>query len=185
MPNAIPKWTRQSVSSRLNKPTQERHRVEVSAGGLVFRRVDGLVSFAMVMDSYGKWAFPKGHSRVGERYKDTAEREIAEEMGLKELKLIAPLQSIDIWFRDRFVYRGKLVHKYIHYFLFQAPAEAKLVCPKREKDGENIQAVEWVPALELSRRSSYKDMKPVINQALRLCGVIIDPPPIVAPRSRR
>ena len=82
----------------------------------MFKRVHGLVYFAMVKDSYGKWAFPKGHVRQGESYKDGATREIFEEMGLEVSRMVCRLDTIDIWFRDRFVHKGKLVHKYIHYF---------------------------------------------------------------------
>jgi ADP-ribose pyrophosphatase YjhB (NUDIX family) len=124
----------------------------------------------MVVDSYGKWAFPKGHVREGEKYRDGAIREIREEMGLVGLRHICRLESIDIWFRDRFVHKGKLIHKYIHYFLFEAPDAAELVKPKPVKGAENIRAVAWVPAAELLKRSSYRDMVAIIKKALRICA---------------
>ncbi len=124
----------------------------------------------MVVDSYGKWAFPKGHVRQGERYKDTAIREIKEEMGLDELRHLCRLDTIDIWFRDRFVHKGKLVHKYIHYFLFEAPLTAVLIRPEPKEKGEMINDVAWVPAKELLSRSSYRDMVGIIKKALRICG---------------
>lgn len=161
---------RQSISSRRNKGERERHRTEVSAGGLVFKRTNEGVVFAMVVDSYGKWAFPKGHVREGEKYRDGAIREIREEMGLVGLRYVCRLESIDIWFRDRFVHKGKLIHKYIHYFLFEAPNTADLIKPKPVKGAENIRAVAWVPAEELLKRSSYRDMVTIIKKALRLCA---------------
>ncbi len=164
-----PNSKRQSISSRRNKGERERHRTEVSAGGLIFKRTPEGVFFAMVMDSYGKWAFPKGHVREGEKYRDAAVREIMEEMGLINLRYLCRLESIDIWFRDRFVHKGKLIHKYIHYFLFEAPEQAVLIRPKPVKGGENIRAVAWVPAQELLKRSSYRDMIGIIKRALRVC----------------
>lgn len=124
----------------------------------------------MVVDSYGKWAFPKGHVRHGESYREAAVREIKEEMGLHSLRHIGRLDTIDIWFRDRFVHKGKLVHKYIHYFLFEAAPNAELVRPTPKDQGETINDVAWVPAKELLSRSSYRDMIGIIKKALRICS---------------
>ncbi|KKW30044.1 MAG: hypothetical protein UY72_C0025G0020 [Candidatus Uhrbacteria bacterium GW2011_GWD2_52_7] len=169
MPGKIPNSMRRSISSRRASGAKERHRTEVSSGGLVFRNTPRGVQFAMVKDSYGKWAFPKGHVRKGESLRDCAIREINEEMGLVGLRHLARLSTIDIWFRDRFVHKGKLVHKYIHYFLFEAPENAVLQKPKPVAQGETIRAVAWVPADELLGRSSYRDMIGIIKKALRLC----------------
>ncbi len=135
----------------------------------MLQRVRGQVSFAMVVDSYGKWAFPKGHVRMGESYRSAAVREIGEEMGLAKLRFVARLDTIDIWFRDRYVHKGELIHKYIHYFLFEAPPDAILTKPESQEDGEQIQSVGWVPAAELATRSSYPDMVDIIEKALRIC----------------
>lgn len=157
--------TRQSITSRTSK--KRRHRIEVSSGGLVFKRTRKGVYFAMMKDSFGKWAFPKGHVQKGESYRKAAEREIHEELGLDGLRFKKPLGQIDIWFRDRFVHKGKLVHKYIHYFLFQAAPGARLVKPEVKEKGERIQAVAWVPVEQILKQSSYSDMKPIIKRALR------------------
>ncbi len=129
----------------------------------------GQVFFAMVVDSYGKWAFPKGHVRAGEQYRAAAMREIGEEMGVWKIRVVARLDTIDIWFRDRYVHKGELIHKYIHYFLFEAPTGTVLVKPPPTEDGEQIQSVAWVSASELARRSSYPDIVGIIEKALRIC----------------
>ena len=38
----------------------EKARLEVSAGALVYRRGKDGISLAMIKDPYGKWTFPKG-----------------------------------------------------------------------------------------------------------------------------
>lgn len=157
--------TRPSITSR-NSSGESRHRTEVSAGGLVFRRTPKGISFAMLKDSFGNWTFPKGHVRHGETYAKGAEREIAEELGLKNLQKIRKLGHIDIWFRDRFVYKGKLVHKYIYYFLFEVRGSTKLQMPEQKGTGEKIKAVQWIPANIILQRSKYKDMLPIIREAL-------------------
>ncbi len=158
---------RQSISSR-KETKKPQHRVEVSAGGLVYKETGRGLYIAMLQDSFGNWTFPKGHvRRRRESRKRAAEREIKEELGLEKLEFIVPLGQIDIWFRDRFVFKGKLVHKFIHYFLFKAPANAKLRLPKSHEKGEKIQAVAWVPLEVVVKRSSYRDMKPIIQKALK------------------
>lgn len=158
--------TRRSISSR--KPdSKERPRIEVSSGGLVFKKTRRGIYFAMLKDSFGKWTFPKGHVRRGEAYDKAAEREIFEETGLKDIRKVQRLGTIDIWFRDRFVHKGRLIHKYIHYYLFEAPPDSKLKKPKSKDHGEKIQAVSWVPVYAIQKRSTYKDMKKIIDSALK------------------
>ncbi|MBU1126700.1 NUDIX domain-containing protein [Patescibacteria group bacterium] len=160
--------TRRSISSR-QETKKPQHRIEVSAGGLVFKKTDRGIFVAMLQDSFGNWTFPKGHvRRRRESRQRAAEREIKEELGLSELKFVRPLGQIDIWFRDRFVFKGKMVHKFIHYFLFEAPVNAKLIVPEAKEKGEKIQAVAWVPLQNVVKQSSYRDMNPIIQKSLQL-----------------
>ena len=156
---------RRSVTSRRGK-LNERPRVEVSAGGFVYKRTRSGIYVALLKDSFGKWTFPKGHVRRSESNEQGAAREIREEMGIKDLRLKMPLGSIDIWFRDRYVFKGKLIHKYIHYFLFETPSYTKLRKPHPKQGGERIQAVRWIPLHEVQKTSTYKDMKPIIKKAI-------------------
>ena len=64
-----------------------------------------------MMDSYGKWAFPKGHVEPGETFEEAAARETLEELGLEQIRLLEYLGKIDIWFRDRFEKERTLIHK--------------------------------------------------------------------------
>ncbi len=144
----------------------QKSRREVSAGGLVFKRTRDGVRFAMIKDGFGKWTFTKGHVRRGEKLVDAARRETCEETGICELKYLVRLGKIDIWFKDRFVHKGVLVHKFIHYFLFESPARAKLTIPKPKENGERISKAIWVSAEQVLERSSYDDMKPMIKKAL-------------------
>ncbi len=128
----------------------------------MFKRAGKQVLFAMMKDSYGKWTFPKGHVEIGEALEEAAARETIEELGLNEVRLLEPLGKIDIWFRDRFVKKGALIHKDIHYFLFEAPTDATL----SPQASEHILDAEWVPAREITERSFYPDLAPIIQRAL-------------------
>lgn len=146
----------------------ERVKVEISAGGIVFKRTPQGVRIAFVMDPYGKWTFAKGHMEKGEGLDQAALRETREEMGLGRLRVIAPLGSIDIWFRDRYrpETKGVLIHKYVHYFLMEAPARAKGSPQKKEK----IRKIIWVNAGRAMRTSSYEDVRPILRKALGILG---------------
>lgn len=151
--------------SKNNPPVSHLRAVkEVSSGGLVFKRVPRGVQFAVMLDSYGKWAFPKGHVELGESLPEAAARETLEELGLNQVRLLEYLGKIDIWFRDRFEKHGALVHKDIHYFLFEALADADLHPDPAERAYEAM----WVSSKQLFKASSYPDMAPIIKRALAL-----------------
>jgi len=59
-----------------------------SAGGIVLN-TQGQI--ALVLMDNGKWSFPKGHIEKNESTLEAAKREIHEETGIEELKLIKEL----------------------------------------------------------------------------------------------
>lgn len=147
-------------------------RKEVSAGGIVFKRTPRGVRIALILDPFGKWAFAKGHVEKGETIRDAAVRESMEEMGLSDLKVIKPLGKIDFWFRDRYrkESRGMLIHKDVHYFLMEAPADAKGKPQKKEK----IRKLIWTGIAHVEKKSGYTDVRPIVAKALQHFGVAME-----------
>ena len=161
--------------------TPPKIRREVSAGGIVFRRTRRGFLFAMIVDSYGKMAFPKGHVRRGEQLAECAAREVCEELGLCDLRLHRRLGTNDIWFRDRFVYKGYLIHKFIHYYLFEAGRNATIRVERHGMNGgEKIRRGLWVPMEDVMQRSSYENMEEIAGGAIhyieRRYGLKCPPP---------
>lgn len=122
----------------------------------------------MIMDGFGKMTFTKGHVRRGEKLSDTALRETCEEVGLCDGKIITKLGKIDIWFVDRFLHKGALIHKDIHYYLIEVPSDSKMRIPKPKKKGERIKKGVWVPFDKVLEKSDYDDMEKIIKKALKL-----------------
>ncbi len=135
---------------------------ELSAGGIVFRRKGNRVWIALMQDPYGKWTFPKGHVEEGEAIEAAAARETLEELGLEQIRLLEELGKIDIWFRDRYQKKGRLIHKDIHYFLFETPSHAVLH-PDPE---EHALAAKWILVGSVLKESNYPDMIPVLRRAV-------------------
>lgn len=136
---------------------QRRAERETSAGGVVFRRgADDDVRFLLIRDSYRNWGLPKGHLEAGEPPADAARREVAEETGLGDLILHGPIQVIDWYFR----FRGKTIHKYCHFFLF----ESKQGDPVPQAE-EGITDCSWHPLTTSVETISYDNARSVLERA--------------------
>lgn len=87
---------------------------EVSAGGIVVRMQESDYYVALIREKGAPgYVLPKGRLEPGESIEQAAHREIAEEAGLTELKLLLDLGS-----RERLSY-SKRRWKRVYYFLFQ------------------------------------------------------------------
>jgi 8-oxo-dGTP pyrophosphatase MutT (NUDIX family) len=137
--------------------TSRRATRETSAGGVVFRRQAGEpVAFLLIRDSYGHWGFPKGHVENGESPELAAAREIGEETGLADLTLRGRVATIDWHFR----LRGKLIHKYCHFFLFEWTAGE----PSPQLD-EGITECRWFGLDEALAKIEYANAREVLRRA--------------------
>ena len=63
--------------------SQLRCRYEKTCGSIVFIRENGVKKYLIIKNESGHIGFPKGHIESGEIEKETAEREVFEETGLK------------------------------------------------------------------------------------------------------
>lgn len=84
-----------------NKPSIQEVVREPTAGGIVFRRNEQSkeVEILLIQDAKDRWTIPKGHIEEGENAKQTAEREIREETGLQEMRVMAWLGKINFRYR--------------------------------------------------------------------------------------
>ena len=131
-------------------------RDETSAGGVVFRLVDGRPLYLLIRDSYRNWGFPKGHLETGERPEDAALREVAEETGLGDLVVRASIDTIDWFFR----FRGQLIHKVCHFYLMETSSTST-----SPQHAEGITACRWSPFEEAQALISYSNAREVLRRA--------------------
>ena len=95
---------------------------EISAGGVIIAHKNNKLQVLLLKDKTAKWTFPKGLIEDGEKKQETAAREIGEEVGIKNLKLIAPLKPVQYFYK----WNGELRQKTVHYYLFRNGGEEQL-----------------------------------------------------------
>jgi 8-oxo-dGTP pyrophosphatase MutT (NUDIX family) len=145
--------------------TKRRAELEVSAGGIVFRRLpDEGPRFLLIRDSYDNWGFPKGHLEDGESPAEAALRETIEETGLEHVILQGPIRVIDWHFR----FRGRHIHKYCHFFLFESPAGE--AAPQTD---EGITACQWRSLDEALAVLSYDNARGVLKRAGEMVRTLV------------
>ncbi len=134
-------------------------RIEISAGGVVYRRVAGEIEVAIAEQRDRVTAalttrLPKGKNESGETAEEAAVREVAEEVGL-ESRIVGDLGSV------RYVYSesSARVSKQVHYFLMEwVPTEP------RELDGE-MERVYWCSIPEAERTLTFETEQRVMSRA--------------------
>jgi ADP-ribose pyrophosphatase YjhB (NUDIX family) len=118
-----------------NKLKKEFTYIE-AAGGLVFNEQNELLTIFR----RGKYDLPKGKKEKGEEMSNTAIREVEEECGVSNLKIIYPLPSTyHIYF-----HKNTHVLKQTYWYKMEAPNQT--LNPQTE---EEITEAKWIPTSEL------------------------------------
>ena len=128
------------------------------AGGIIINNKQEAV---IVNQNHDSWSLPKGHIDEGESRLEAAIREIYEETGIKNPKLIKPLGSFG---RYRIGLDGKddkSEYKTIHIFLFSSFKK------KLEPIDENNPIAKWVPYMEVSNLLTHINDKKFFNQCIK------------------
>lgn len=133
-------------------------KFESSAGGIIISKTPPSYSVLLLKDKSGNWTFPKGLIEKGEERTTAAIREIAEEVGIKKLKLLAPLAPIEYLYK----WEGELIKKKVYYYIFTNGSYGKLT-PQRE---EGILDVMWFPWDKAVEVIGYKKTNlPLLEEA--------------------
>ncbi|WP_018131858.1 NUDIX hydrolase [Effusibacillus pohliae] len=134
---------------------------EYSAGGVVYREIDGRIELLLIHDRFGKMTLPKGHLEEGETQKQAALREVAEETGIQAKIVGDPLGVISF----DFDVPGKgTVTKEVTYYLMQA------VSGETKAQEEEIRDVFWFPvdeALQVHAERGYENNNVILERAIK------------------
>jgi diadenosine hexaphosphate hydrolase (ATP-forming) len=138
---------------------------EISAGGVVYRVVDGRIEIQLIRDRFGKMTLAKGKLEPGETAEQAALREIEEETGIAG-EIVAPLLTVQYDYEKPDTGR---IDKTVHYYLVRA-LEGEL----RAQIGE-IGGVSWLDPMEAwdrQRAEGYANNDEVLRLALKKLGVL-------------
>src|SRR5690554_2547922 len=141
------------------KPSIQEIVREPTAGGVVFRRnKKGEIEILLIQDARDRWTIPKGHIEEGETAKETAEREIKEETGLKHIRVLNWLGKINFQYRRQ----QSLVLMTTEIFLTHAFKDSDDITPEEWMNG-----IKWFPANEALDKIEYDDIGKIILLAMK------------------
>ncbi len=144
---------------------KRRAELEVSAGGIVFRRQEGeQPRYLLIRDSYDNWGFPRVTWRTGSHRRMRPDERQRKRRASIALSLQGPIRVIDWHFR----FRGRHIHKYCHFFLFESPdgdASPQLA--------EGITACQWRTLDEALDVLSYDNARGVLKRAGEMVRTLV------------
>jgi len=144
---------------RTHRPAIKEVVREPTAGGIVYRKKpSGEVEILLIADSKNRWTIPKGHIEEGETPRQTAEREIQEETGLKQMKMLDWLGKIN--FRYRRV--NTLVLMTTEIFLVEAQGNTNKIVPQ-----DWMKGIKWFSTNEALDKIEYEDIGKLILLGLK------------------
>ncbi len=126
---------------------------EISAGGIVWNfKTKKLL---LIKDSYGRWALPKGVIEKGETSEQAAVREVQEETGLKNLKVVEKLGEIKYYYQ----LKGEKIFKIVIFFLMETEDEEL-------KHEWEIKDAEWLEPEDALEKIEYENSRKLMAKAL-------------------
>lgn len=137
------------------RPQIEEVVKETTSGGIVFRRnaKTKQLEILLIQDAKNRWTVPKGHVEEGEEPRQTAEREIREETGLQEMKVMNWLGKVNFRYRRAHT----LVLMTMHIYLVQGLGDTDTLNPE-----DWLTDIKWMPATEAVDNIAYEDIGKLI-----------------------
>ena len=138
---------------------------ETSAGAVIFRKEDNQIYYLLLHYKSGHWDFPKGHIEEGEKEDETVKREIKEETGIEDVKIIEGFKEwIKYAFRQTYgLEKGEKkkapwVFKIVTFYL----AETKT---KEVKISFEHTGYKWLPYESAFEQLTFKKAKEILKRA--------------------
>lgn len=132
------------------QPSINRVVSEPTSGGIIFRRgPDEKLQILLIQDAKNRWTIPKGHIEKGETPRETCEREMREETGLQEMKVMDWLGKIQFQYRRE----QSLVIIIQHIYMVQALGDTNDI---KKEDWMN--GIGWHNVEDAMDKIEYEDI---------------------------
>ena len=132
---------------------------QVSAGGVVYRRVRGRTEVALIsVGEPARWQLPKGLVGRGERPEEAALREVREETGLT-CEIVAELERVEYWYFSKGGARRVRFHKFVHFYLM------RFVSGDVSGHDDEVNEARWVEVEEAERTLAFKGERKAVAEA--------------------
>lgn len=133
---------------------------EPTAGGIVWRRNKKTkeIEILLTQDSRDRWTIPKGHIEKGETARQTAEREVREETGLKEMKVMNWIGKVNFRYRRQ----SSLVLMTTQIYLIQGLGNTNDLKKEHWMNG-----IGWIKANDALEKIEYEDIGKLILLSLK------------------
>jgi bis(5'-nucleosidyl)-tetraphosphatase len=135
---------------------------EKSAGAIIFRRKDNQIYYLVLQYPTNKtgskkeyWGFAKGGIEGKETITETARREIKEETGLKDIKLIKQFKEKEKYF---FTVKKEKIFKIVIYLLAETNQ-------KEIKISHEHVSWQWLPYQQALKKLTFKNARQVLKKA--------------------
>ena len=123
----------------------------------VYRKEDTFL-FCLVQHEDGHWGFPKGHKEGEEGDEETARRELREETGIDQIKLVPDITFVEHYSFER---DGRRLDKEVTYFLGIVSGM------KSEIDvsfTDEIIGVRWLPHEEAKQAITFDESRKLLDE---------------------
>jgi bis(5'-nucleosidyl)-tetraphosphatase len=127
---------------------------ERSAGAVVYRETPGGRMYLLLQNA-GRWDFPKGRVEKGESELEAGIREVEEETGLKDIKIVPGFRKVIEYFYRR---DGKNIHKQVVYLLAKTGDDSVKISFEHQGFG-------WFRYHDAVQRASYENSKVTLRGA--------------------
>ena len=142
---------------------------EFSYGAVIYKKIDEHTLFLLVYSNRNKtWGFPKGHIEPDETTENAALREIKEETGLTQLRIIDGFRQENIYstLSNRGQYKGQPIEKHSIYFLCET-AQTSIVVDQHE-----ISDYRWVELEEAESFLTFESLRVILRNAKQFLSAL-------------
>jgi 8-oxo-dGTP pyrophosphatase MutT (NUDIX family) len=141
---------------------------EKSAGAIIYRMENNVPHYLLLNYPSGHWEFPKGHIEGKESEEETLRREVTEETGIENIRILPGFKKYIKYFFRQYKDRvseedrksGKIpwIFKLVVFFI----AETKT---KEVKISDEHKGFVWLPIEEAIEKTTFKNSKKLLREA--------------------